>query len=132
MKELVGSTFTFKDGRTVPFTPAVKCSGLIFVSGQIAMDKNNEVVGDTIGEQTHQVIKRISDILESCGATLADVVKTTVWITDSKNFADFNEEYAKHFGASPPARSTTCASLMLPGYLVEIEAIAADPRADKS
>ncbi len=127
MKRVVGGPIKFKDGRVMPCSPAVACNGLVFVSGQIAMDKNNQVVGETIGVQTRQVIENLRAVLATVGADLSDVVKTTVWLTDPRDFAGFNAEYARHFPDAPPARSTVCSALALPGFLVEIEAIAQLP-----
>jgi 2-iminobutanoate/2-iminopropanoate deaminase len=127
MKQVIGGPITFKDGRTFPLSRAVVCSGLIFVSGQVAMDEDNKVVGHTIGEQTRQVIANIKAILATVGADLSDVIKATAWLTDPKDFAGFNEEYARHFSVAPPARSAVCSALVLPGYLVELEVVAAAP-----
>ena len=128
MKKAIGGPVVFQDGRRFPLSQAVVSSGLIFVSGQLAMDKSNKIVGETVAEQTRQVLANISAILASLGAELSDVIKTTVWLTDAKDFAAFNDEYAKHFLVDPPARATVCSSLMLPNCLIEIEAIAAEPR----
>lgn len=74
--------------------------------------------------QTRQAIANLQAVLAEAGATLADVAKTTVWLTDLSNFAEFNAVYAEAFGDSLPARSTVTSALAIPGALVEIEAIA--------
>jgi 2-iminobutanoate/2-iminopropanoate deaminase len=85
------------------------------------------IAGDTVGEQTRRCLARIDGILQAEGLALADVVKTTVWLGQVADFPEFNESYAAVFAATQapaPARSTVRADLMMPGALVEIEAIA--------
>lgn len=108
------------------FSPARQYDGLIFVSGQMAFDGQWRIAGDTVAEQTQRCLERIAAILGEQGAELADVVKTTVWLTRCEDFAEFNRSYAQAFAqvAEPPARSTVRADLMVPHALVEIEAIA--------
>jgi 2-iminobutanoate/2-iminopropanoate deaminase len=113
-----------------PYSPAVRAGDYIFVSGQIPMDPvtNQTRLGD-IAAETRQVLENIRLNLEGCGATLADVVKTTVFLTNIQEFAAMNAAYAEVFGDSKPARSTIgVAALPLPGAKVEIEAIAYKPR----
>jgi 2-iminobutanoate/2-iminopropanoate deaminase len=111
-------------GRIFPFSQAVVAKGFVFVSGQLALGSHGDMVGETIGEQTEQVIANITAVLKEAGASLADVVKTTIWITRKGDFAGFNEVYARYFMSTTPARATVCSDLMIPGALVEIEAIA--------
>lgn len=107
------------------FSPSRRHGELVFVSGQMAFDADWRIAGTTVAEQTRTCLARIADILQPHGATLADVVKATVWLTRTEDFAEFNRSYAQAFaGAEPPARSTVRADLMVPGALVEIEAIA--------
>lgn len=108
-----------------PYSQAVKANGLLFVSGQIPIDPNtNEMVEESIDIQTRQVLQNLGAILDKCGLTFDDVIKTTVFITDMKNFGSMNEVYAEFF-TSFPARSTVEVSSLPKGALVEIEAIAA-------
>ena len=81
-----------------------------------------------IAHETRQVLTNLKRILEGCGATLADVVKCTVFLGDGKDFAAMNEVYAEFFGDSRPARSTVVAGFMIPNIRVEIDAIAYKPK----
>jgi len=113
-----------------PYSPAVRAGDYIFVSGQIPVDPitNQTKLGD-IGSETRQVLENIRINLEGCGASMADVVKTTVFLTNVQDFAAMNAVYAEVFGESKPARSTIgVAALPLPGAKIEIEAIAYRPR----
>lgn len=123
MKRVINGPVSLK-GRTFPFCQALVANGLVFVSGQLALDAQGNLVGDTIAEQSEQVIANIAAALREAGVTLADVIKTTVWVTRKEDFAAFNEVYSRHFMATTPARATVCSELMIPGALIEIEAIA--------
>jgi len=107
----------------VPFSRAVKANGFVFLSGQLAMDATGTIVGKDVQEQTRFVLERIAATLHEVGSSMADVVKTTVWLASLDDFAAFNEEYRKHFGGGLPARSTVEAKLYR-GALVEIEVLA--------
>jgi 2-iminobutanoate/2-iminopropanoate deaminase len=112
-----------------PYSPAVRAGGFIYVAGQVPLDPvtNQSVVGD-IRRETRQALNNVKRILEGCGATMADVVRTTVYLTDVGNFAAMNEVYAEFFGEAKPARTTIgVAALPLPGAAVEIDAIAYKP-----
>jgi reactive intermediate/imine deaminase len=99
---------------------------LIFVSGQIPRHRDGAICTGSITEQTAIVINNLEIALALAGASLADVVKTTVWLTDASLFGEFNEVYRARFGTPYPARSTVIAGLAVP-VLVEIEAIAFRP-----
>lgn len=108
-----------------PYSQAVRCGELVFLSGQIAINPaTGKLVEGDITAQATQVCKNIAAVLESQGLTLANVVKTTVFITDIKQFAVVNEVYAQHFPTPCPARSCVEVSALPLGALVEIEAIA--------
>jgi 2-iminobutanoate/2-iminopropanoate deaminase len=112
-----------------PYSPAVRAGGFIYISGQIPIDPvtNQTVLGD-IKSETRQVLSNIQRILEGCGATMADVVRCGVFLTDVKDFAAMNEVYTEFFGDAKPARTTIgVASLPLPGAKVEIDAVAYKP-----
>lgn len=126
MRKVINGPVTLK-GRTFPFCQAVVANGLIFVSGQVALNGEGEMVGDTIEEQTRQVVANLEGVLKDAGATLADIIKTTIWITRKEDFPGFNAVYSQHFMATTPARATVCSDLVVPGALVEIEAIAFVP-----
>ena len=110
----------------VPLSPAVRAGDFIFVSGQVPVGEDGEMVGGAIEAQTRQVIKNIEAALTLAGANLADVVKTTVWLEDARDFAAFNKVYASFFPDAPPAR-TTVESRLMADIKVEIEAVAYKP-----
>jgi 2-iminobutanoate/2-iminopropanoate deaminase len=107
----------------VPFSKAVRAGGFLFLSGQLAMDANGNIVEGDIAVQTRVVLERIAATLQECGATMGDVLKTTVWLRSLDDFAAFNDEYRKHFSAGLPARSTVEAKLYR-NAKVEIEVTA--------
>lgn len=108
-----------------PYSQAVKSAGLLFASGQVALDPHsNEFFGGDIRQQTERVMENIKVILEAGGSNLQRVVKTTVFLKDLNDFAAMNEIYAKYFTAAPPARSTVQVARLPKDALVEIEAIA--------
>ncbi|UWQ90903.1 RidA family protein [Rhodobacteraceae bacterium M382] len=125
----IGSQPVLPNGATVPLVPATRAAGLIFCSGALGVDENFKLVDGGIAAQTTQAIANLKSVLAPAGADLSHVTKTTVWLTDLANFAEFNAAYAAAFGADIPARSTVTSALAIPGALVEIEAIAADPNA---
>lgn len=112
----------------VPLSPGWRCGDFVITSGQVPADDQGKIVEGTIEEQTHAVMHRIEAILKQAGCTLADVVKTTVWLEDARDFGRFNATYATYFPANPPARSTVEARLMI-NAKIEIEAIAYKPDA---
>lgn len=100
-------------------------SRLVFTSGQVGLDPTTgEIVAGEVAEQTAQVMKNLSAVLAGAALTLADVVKTTVYLTDMKDFKAMNEVYGRHFPTDPPARSTIAAVGLPLGARVEIEAVA--------
>jgi 2-iminobutanoate/2-iminopropanoate deaminase len=108
-----------------PYSQAIRANGLLYVSGQVALDpKTGEMTGGDIREQTERVLENVKGILEAAGVNLHHVVKTTVFLKDMNDFTAMNEEYAKHFTAAPPARSTVQVSRLPKDALVEIEVIA--------
>ncbi|MFC3075916.1 RidA family protein [Shinella pollutisoli] len=111
----------------VPLTPAVRAGDFIFVSGQVPVGADGELVGGTIERQTRQVLDNIRAVLALAGAELADVVKTTVWIDDARDFPAFNKVYGSYFPRNPPARTTAEGRLMA-DIKVEIEAVAYRPK----
>ena len=113
-----------------PYSPAVRAGDFIYVSGQVPIDPaTGQVVSGDIRAETRQVLNNIKTNLAGCAATLADVVKTQVYLTDAKDFAGMNEVYAEFFGDAKPARTTvTVAALPLPSARVEVDAIAYKPK----
>jgi reactive intermediate/imine deaminase len=110
----------------VPLSPAVRAGDFVFVSGQVPVGEDGSLVGGTVEAQTQQVLKNVEKALALAGATLADVVKTTVWLEDARDFPAFNKVYATFFPDAPPARSTVESRLMA-DIKVEIEAVAYKP-----
>lgn len=107
-----------------PYSQAVSFGDLLFTSGQIALDPaTGEVVGTTIEEQTEQVMKNISAILEANNIDFNNVIKTTCFIAEMADFAKFNEIYAKYF-VSKPARSCVAVKELPKAVLCEVEVIA--------
>ena len=111
----------------VPLSPAVRAGDFIFVSGQVPVDSTGSVVEGGIEAQTRQVLENVKDALALVGASMADVVKTTVWLEDARDFAGMNKVYATYFPHQPPARSTAESRLMI-DIKVEIEATAYAPQ----
>jgi reactive intermediate/imine deaminase len=110
----------------VPLSPAVRAGDFVFVSGQVPVGEGGSIVPGGIGPETDQVLANVAQVLALAGCTLADVIKTTVWLRDRDDFAAFNKAYGKHFPSEPPARSTAESRLMI-DIAVEIEAIAYKP-----
>lgn len=101
---------------------------MAYVSGQMAFAEGFTLVSGGVVEQTHQCIRNIETALSTAGLSLDNVVKTTVWLSRTEDFTAFNAAYAQALGdRTPPSRSTVRADLMVPGALVEIEAIALVP-----
>lgn len=108
-----------------PYSQAIKAGGFLFVSGQIPLDPDTgEIVQGDISAQTDRVLHNIRNIIEDSGATLHDVVKTTIYLADMDFFAAVNEVYAGYFDTEPPARATVQVSRLPKDVLVEIDAIA--------
>ena len=85
---------------------------------------NGKLVEGGIAEQARQVLRNVEAIMIEAGATLADVVKCTIWLTDGADFAAFNDVYREFFPENPPARSALISALVVPGAKVEVEATA--------
>ncbi len=109
-----------------PYVQAVKVNGLVFTSGQIAIDPaTQKIVEGDIKVQTKRVMENLSAILAEAGLTLDDAVKTTCFLKDINDFADFNGVYAEYFKESAPARSCVEVACLPKNVLVEVEVIAA-------
>jgi 2-iminobutanoate/2-iminopropanoate deaminase len=108
-----------------PYSQAVVAGGFVFASGQIPIDPaTGEFVAGGIAEQTGQVLRNVSKVLEAAGTGLDRVVRTTVFLADMNDFAAMNEVYGRFFGAEPPARSTVQAARLPRDARVEIDVIA--------
>lgn len=107
-----------------PYSQAVKANGLLFTSGQIAINPaTKEVEAKTIEEQTTQVCENLKAVVEAAGTTMDKVVKTTCFLADINDFAKFNEIYGNYF-VSKPARSCVAVKALPKGVLCEVELIA--------
>ena len=107
-----------------PYSQAVEVNGMVYTSGQIALDPvTGELVGETVEEQAEQVMKNLMAILEEAGTKPENVVKTFCFLTDINDFAAFNEVYAKYF-TEKPARSCVGINSLPKGAICEVEVIA--------
>lgn len=107
-----------------PYSQAVVCNGMVFTSGQIAINPaTGNVEAVTIEEQTEQVMKNLGAVLEASGSSYDKAIKTTCFLAEMSDFASFNEIYGKYF-SSKPARSCVAVKELPKGVLVEVEVIA--------
>ena len=108
-----------------PYSQATDAEGVVFCSGQVGIDPATKKLADGIEGQTEQALRNLAAVLGAAGLGLADVVKTTIWLTDAADFTAVNAVYARHFDEPAPARSTPIVSaLPLQGARISIEAIA--------
>lgn len=108
-----------------PYSQAIRSGQFIYTSGQIALDPaSGELVGDDVQAQTHQVLRNMQAVLSSAGTSLANVVKTTVFLTSMSDFQAMNAVYASYFSELAPARSTIAVAELPRKALVEIECVA--------
>ena len=108
-----------------PYSQAIRANGLVFVSGQVAIDPvTQQVISGDVAAQTERVIENLAAILEEAGSGLDKVVKSTVFLKNMSDFAAMNEIYGKHFAAPYPARSTVEVARLPKDVLVEIDVIA--------
>lgn len=111
-----------------PYSHAVSSGGLLFCSGQTPLDPDSgELVGATPGEQAAQCLKNLQAVCAAAGASLADAVRMSVYVTDMGAFAEVNEVYGTFFESDPPARVTIGVASLPKGAQVEIDAIVALP-----
>jgi 2-iminobutanoate/2-iminopropanoate deaminase len=111
-----------------PYSPAVRAGDFIYLSGQGPIDPvTDKLTSGDIQHETRQVLKNIRTILEGCGATLADVVKCSVFLKDGSEFQAMNEVYTEFFGANRPARTTVVCEFVNP-MRVEIDCVAYKPK----
>lgn len=111
-----------------PYSQAVAVSGFVYTAGQVGLDPvTRQFAGNSVQEQTHQVMKNLAAVLEAAGCTFADVVKTTVFLKDMNDFAAMNAIYGECFQTDAPARSTVEVTRLPLDALVEIEVIAVLP-----
>ncbi|CUH70154.1 Enamine/imine deaminase [Thalassovita autumnalis] len=126
--ERIGNDRTGAGGQALPFSPAVRAGDFVYVSGQIAMGDNGEVVPGGIEAQTRRTMENVRKVLEMAGCTFDDVVKANCWLDDTRDFWTFNKIYAEFFPNGGPARSTVRSELMVDAK-VEVDVIAYKPLA---
>ena len=108
-----------------PYSQAIEHNGLVYSSGQIPIDpQTGTICGDTIAEQTHQVMKNLSAVLAAAGSSMDKILKTTCFIADMAEFVVFNEIYSAYI-TNAPARSCVAVKTLPKNVLVEVDAIAA-------
>jgi 2-iminobutanoate/2-iminopropanoate deaminase len=108
-----------------PYSQGIAAAGLLFLSGQVPLDpKTGGLVQGTVQEEVTRVLENLQAVLEGAGSGLDRVVKTTVYLTNLKDFEAMNEAYARAFGETRPARSTVQVAALPRGARVEIDAIA--------
>jgi 2-iminobutanoate/2-iminopropanoate deaminase len=108
-----------------PYNQAIRVGDLVFVAGQLGVQLGSgELAGPSVADQTHQIMKNMSAILEAAGSSLDRLVKTTIYLLDLGEFAEMNEVYAQYVGDAPPARATIEINALPTGARIEIEAIA--------
>ncbi len=107
-----------------PYNQAVRVGDLVFVAGQLGLRPGGGGVEGDVATQTEQALSNVAAILEAAGSSMANLVKTSVFLTDLGDFAAMNEVYARHVGDRPPARSTFQVARLPSDALVEIEAVA--------
>ncbi|PYX39524.1 MAG: reactive intermediate/imine deaminase [Acidobacteria bacterium] len=123
MREVIST----KDGPQAigPYSQAIKANGLVFVSGQVAIDPaNQQVVSGDVAMQTDRALKNLSAILTAAGSGLEKVVRSTVFLKNMNDFTAMNAVYGKYFKSAPPARSTVEVARLPKDVLVEIDVIA--------
>ena len=112
-------------GAIGPYSQAIEANGMVFVSGQLPIDATTGVMPEGVEAQAPQALENIKHILETAGLTMADIVKTTVFLQDMSLFAGMNGVYATYFNGDFPARSAVAVKALPKDALVEIECIAA-------
>ncbi|MGA8538244.1 MAG: RidA family protein [Terriglobales bacterium] len=123
MREVIASDLAPK--AIGPYSQAIRAEGLIFTSGQIAIDPATaQVVAGDVTAQTDRVLKNLAAILQAAGSSLEKVLRCTVFLKSMGDFAAMNEVYGRYFGQAPPARSTVEVARLPKDVLVEIDVIA--------
>ncbi len=107
-----------------PYSQAIAVDGFLYTSGQLGMDPGSGQLLEGIEAQTERALANLEGVLAAAGMTMADVVKTTIFLSDLANFTTVNTIYATHFSAPAPARSTVQVAALPRNALIEIEAVA--------
>lgn len=107
-----------------PYTPAIEASGLLFLSGQIALDEQGELHIADIATETRRVMENVGNLLKAAGLGYEHLVKVTIFLSDMAHYASVNEVYGGYFGDVPPAREAVAVKGLPRGVNVEISGIA--------
>jgi 2-iminobutanoate/2-iminopropanoate deaminase len=108
-----------------PYSQAIRAAGLVFTSGQVALDPaTQQVIAGDISAQTDRVLKNLSAVLQAAGTSLDKALRCTVFLKNMADFTAMNEVYGRYFGKAPPARTTVEAARLPKDVLVEIDVIA--------
>lgn len=107
-----------------PYSQAIEAKGMVYISGQLPVDRETGKIPEGITAQTEQALKNIGYILEEAGCSYKDVVKTTCLLSDMDHFKAMNEVYAHYFNEKPPARAAFAVKELPLGVLIEIESVA--------
>lgn len=121
-KEVIGDPLVI-NGRTLSLSRAIRAGNMVYLTGQIPMQDGVPMTSGSIEEQTRSCIENIRETLGLAGLTLADVVKTTVWLKDRGDFPGFDATYGEYFASEPPARTGLVADFLV-DIKVEIECVA--------
>jgi 2-iminobutanoate/2-iminopropanoate deaminase len=112
-----------------PYSQAIRAGDFLFVAGQVPVNpKTGEFVNGSIGDQTRQCMANIKTILNAAGSSLADVVRTTIYLTNMQDFGEVNDAYGNFFDLDPPARTTIGVASLPKGVAIEIDVIAYTPK----
>lgn len=107
-----------------PYSHAVRSGNMLYISGQVPFDNNDRLIGTDIATQTEQTMNNLASLLDSAGLGMGNIVKTTVYLVNWNDFAEFNTVYARFMGDHKPARATVQVGGLVPGCLIEMEAVA--------
>lgn len=108
----------------LPYSPYILKGNILFISGQLGVNENNELVSEDTVEQFKKALENLENILKKVGFNKEDIVKTTIFITDESDFPKINEEFIKFFGENKPTRTTIIVKALPKSAKAEIEAIA--------
>lgn len=122
MKQVINSTKA--PGAIGPYSQAIEAAGMVFVSGQLPIDAATGQMPEGAEAQARQSLENVKHILEATGLTMANIVKTTVFLADMSFFGDMNKVYATYFEGACPARSAVAVKSLPKDALVEVECIA--------
>lgn len=107
-----------------PLSRAVRVGDQVFIAGTVGVDRTGRIVSGDVAAQTRQALENVRALIDAAGGRMDDVAAVTVFLARPEDYAAMNEAYAAFFGDPKPARSTVCAQMVHPEYLVEIDAIA--------